>query len=249
MLNLANRSILCYNQIKKVNDMKIYFIRHGHPDYKNNCLTELGKIQASACAERLKNSNIERIFSSTMGRASQTAEFTAKLFELEVTQYDFIREIGWTSIDGEPIIANGHPWLCADHLVSEGRPVADKDWRSIDPFCRSKVIDSVKTVSDGIDSWLSELGYQRDGEYYRVLEKEPYKTVAMFSHAGSSTAAMSHMLNIPFPQLCEILDVDFTSITIIELSGEVGSLVSPKIRILNDAKHIVNISSENFYGN
>lgn len=107
--------------------MKIYFIRHGHPDYKNNCLTELGKIQASACAERLKNSNIERIFSSTMGRASQTAEFTAKLLDLEVTQYDFIREIGWTSIDGEPIIANGHPWLCADHLVSEGRPVADND--------------------------------------------------------------------------------------------------------------------------
>ena len=25
--------------------MKIYFVRHGHPDYKNDCLTELGHKQ------------------------------------------------------------------------------------------------------------------------------------------------------------------------------------------------------------
>ena len=28
--------------------MIIYFVRHGHPDYKNDCLTELGKKQAEA---------------------------------------------------------------------------------------------------------------------------------------------------------------------------------------------------------
>ena len=28
--------------------MKIYFIRHGDPDYKNDCLTELGRKQAAA---------------------------------------------------------------------------------------------------------------------------------------------------------------------------------------------------------
>ena len=38
--------------------MKIFFVRHGHPDYKNDCLTELGRKHAQAAAERLKNSGI-----------------------------------------------------------------------------------------------------------------------------------------------------------------------------------------------
>ena len=46
--------------------MKIYFIRHGHPDYKNDCLTELGHRQAAAAAEKLKDSGIGQIFSSTI---------------------------------------------------------------------------------------------------------------------------------------------------------------------------------------
>ena len=49
--------------------MKIYFVRHGHPDYKTDSLTELGKKQAQAAAERLKNCNIERVFASSKGRA------------------------------------------------------------------------------------------------------------------------------------------------------------------------------------
>ena len=41
--------------------MTIYFVRHGHPDYKNDCLTELGKKQAQKAAERLRDSGIETI--------------------------------------------------------------------------------------------------------------------------------------------------------------------------------------------
>lgn len=35
--------------------MKIYFIRHGHPNYKKDCLTELGHLQAAAAAIELSN--------------------------------------------------------------------------------------------------------------------------------------------------------------------------------------------------
>ena len=232
-----------------MNVMKIYFVRHGHPDYKNDSLTELGKKQARAAAERLKDSGIERVYSSSCGRAFQTAEYTAKQFGLEVIPCDFIRELGWASIDGEPIYANGQPWLVADSFVAAGKSVAEKDWMLTDPFCKSTVVDCVKTVEEGLDDWLAELGYKREGEYYRVTGNDLYNTVAMFSHAGSSSAAMAHMLNIPFPQFCEILDIYCTSVTVIELFGEAGALVSPKIRILNDAKHIENISAENVYGN
>lgn len=51
--------------------MDIYFIRHGHPNYETDSLTELGNKQAKAVSNRLKNCNIERIYSSTMGRADR----------------------------------------------------------------------------------------------------------------------------------------------------------------------------------
>lgn len=229
--------------------MKIYFVRHGHPDYKNDCLTELGKKQAQAAANRLKNIKIERVFASTQGRDVQTAEYTAKILDLEVLPCDFIREVGWCSIDGTQIYANGQPWLVADSFIAAGKSIADKNWMYAEPFSKSIVVKSVKTVSEGMDALLETLGYKREGEHYRVTENDKYKNVAIFSHAGSSTAAISHMLNIPFPQFCEMVDIECTSITIIELSGETGSLVTPKIRILNDTKHTKDLFCENIYGN
>ena len=35
--------------------MILYFVRHGHPNYKHDCLTDLGKLQAAAAAERLRH--------------------------------------------------------------------------------------------------------------------------------------------------------------------------------------------------
>ena len=32
--------------------MRMIFVRHGHPDYKNDCLTDLGRKQAEAAADR-----------------------------------------------------------------------------------------------------------------------------------------------------------------------------------------------------
>ena len=229
--------------------MKIYFIRHGHPDYKNDCLTELGHKQAEAAADRLKDSGIERIFSSSNGRAFQTAKHTAKRLGLEVISCDFMREIGYGSIDNKPILAKGHPWSIVDIHASEGKSLLDRDWRTKDPFCRNKVVECVETVTLGFDAWLEELGYKREGEYYRVMGEDTEKIVAMFSHAGASSAALSHMFNIPFPQFLGTFDIDFTSITVIRLSDKTGELIYPKICLFNDTKHIEEIAGENVYGN
>ena len=53
--------------------MRILFVRHGHPNYELDCLTELGKKQAEAAALRLKDEGIEEIYASTCGRAFETA--------------------------------------------------------------------------------------------------------------------------------------------------------------------------------
>ena len=59
--------------------MRIILVRHGHPDYANDCLTPLGRLHAAAAAQRLQDEGIQKIFSSTCGRAMETARHTADL--------------------------------------------------------------------------------------------------------------------------------------------------------------------------
>ena len=59
--------------------MRLIFVRHGEPDYVNDCLTENGILQAKATAERLKKEDIKAVYSSPNGRARETASFTMPL--------------------------------------------------------------------------------------------------------------------------------------------------------------------------
>ena len=229
--------------------MIIYFVRHGHPDYKNDCLTPLGKKQAEKAAEVISALGINEIYASTKGRALETAEPTAKILGLPVIPCDFMREITWESLDGEPVMANGHPWDIANAFAAEGMSLADPDWRNKEPFSKCALPKSVDKVIKGFDGLLAELGYTREGDYYRVTGENTDKTIAIFSHAGSSSAVISHLLNVPFPQLVGFFSVSFTSITKISLSGKKGQLVLPKLKFSNEAKHIEGITVDNVYGN
>ena len=98
--------------------MRIIFVRHGHPDYAHDCLTELGRQHAAAAALRLQDEGIEAIYSSTHGRAMETASHLAEALHLPVTGCEFMREINWGSVDGEPLFADGHPWDTVDRMVA-----------------------------------------------------------------------------------------------------------------------------------
>lgn len=218
--------------------MRIIFVRHGHPNYRKDCLTELGQLHAAAAAERLKDEGICEIHSSSHGRAVETAQHTADKLGLSVIQHDFMREIGWGSLDGSELEHNGHPWLTVDSMVERGMDLTRTDWREVEPFCRNRTVGFVDKVEKGIDNWLRELGYEREGTFYRVVGSNTNRTVAMFSHAGASSAAMSHILSLPFPYFCKVMEMSFTSITIIELSDAQGELTMPRIEISGDSRHI-----------
>lgn len=227
--------------------MRIIFVRHGHPNYEKDCLTELGHLQAEAAAQRLACENIEKIYSSTQGRAVQTAEHIANKAGLDIEQLDFMREIAWGSVDDDLIPHNGHPWFTADDMVTNGESILNPDWASIPYFCRNKVVESVKKIDKAFDCWLSSLGYEREGKFYRV-GKSTYDTVVLASHGGSSSAVLAHIFNLPFSFVIGTLRPDFTGITVIDFSGEEGTLISPRIEVLNDAAHIKELSTDNVYG-
>ena len=64
--------------------MRLIFVRHGEPDYEKDCLTENGIKQAKSTAERLRGEDIRAIYASPMGRAIQTASFTAEMHGVEI---------------------------------------------------------------------------------------------------------------------------------------------------------------------
>ena len=218
--------------------MRIVFVRHGEPNYEKDCLTERGRIQARAAAERLREEGIETIFSSPFGRAAETARATAEALNLPVNILDFMHELHWGSADGQPIFADGHPWNIADELARQGWDPGNPAWREHPFFVNNRVTAEADNVAAETDRWLRTLGYERRGAYYRcVREDDRQATVALFSHGGSSSAALAHILNSPFPQACGLFHFEFTGITVIRLSREPGSQTAPALELVNDSRH------------
>lgn len=226
--------------------MKLIFVRHGHPDYAKDCLTELGHAQARAVAKRLENETIRHIYASSCGRAVETAEYIAKVHGMDVEQCDFMREISWGSTDDTPLALNGHPWRVVDAMAADGQPLLNPNWATEEPFSRNKVVARVEYIGQEFDKLLAKHGYERDGDYYRVCTKND-DTYVIASHGGASSSVWARMFNLPFPFICASVHPEFTSITIVELNGEEGTRIEPRFLTLNEYKHIEGLETELVY--
>lgn len=219
--------------------MRIVFVRHGEPDYARDCLTELGRVQAKKAAQRLLGEGIGEIYASPLGRARETAQAAAEVLGLPVKTLDFMEEVRWGSADGEELYAGGHPWAIADEMARQGMELNRPDWRDAPWFRTNRVVECVDRVERGIDEWLAGFGYLREGKHYRhTVEEEQHKTVALFSHGGSSCAAMGHILGLPFPYAIALLHLDFTGITVVRLDSRAGIGAIPQLKCSNDTAHL-----------
>lgn len=239
--------------------MRIVFVRHGHPNYVNDCLTELGRKHAAAAAERLKDEGISEIYSSTNGRALETAGYVAEKYGLPIVKCEFMREISWGSVDNEPLFLDGHPWSTVDAMVAKGESILNPNWAKEEPFVKNKMVGYTENIATSLDEWLKNLGYTRESLYYRVAGKNAVnadgnrintvKTIAAFGHGGAGSAIFSHLFNLPYPFVCTTINQDYTGITIVELPDTPGALVKPRFEIMNDARHIKDLRIENIYEN
>ena len=227
--------------------MRLILVRHGHPNYELDCLTPLGHRQAEAAADRLQKENIDVFYASTCGRALETAEHTASRYGLQVTGLPFMREVTW-GCNGKPNDPAGHPWNLVDRMILEGKTLRNANWQEIPPFLGNSICGNVNLIGEEFDKWLETLGYTREGDYYRAGENTA-KTVALFSHGGSSNAVLAHIFNMPFPFVIQVFRADFTSVTVLNFPDTPGELVMPVLELVNDCAHIRGIASEQFYGN
>jgi len=89
--------------------MIIFFIRHGETiwnkkrilqGHKDSPLTPKGKISAQKFGERLKKENIEKIYSSDLGRCVQTAEIINRFLNVKLIKTAELRERNFGNLNG-----------------------------------------------------------------------------------------------------------------------------------------------------
>lgn len=214
--------------------MRIIFVRHGEPDYARDCLTGEGRRQAAAVAERLAGEGIREIYASPLGRAAQTAAFTARRLKLPVVTLDYMREITW---GGAGIPEDGHPWTLADRMLEEGFDFQTGDWRA-HPYFRGNAATACEAdIVARFDAFLAARGYVRAGGRYLCRGGDD-RTIALFSHGGSGACALARLLSLPFPWVAAVMPYDYTSVIIVELPAREGEYVHPRLALFNDAAHI-----------
>ena len=229
--------------------MRLIFVRHGEPDYANDCLTETGKKQAINVAMRLKDEDISAIYSSPMGRALETASYTANSHNLEIQRLDFMHEIDWENKEEntEKVPYNGHPWTLAYELLTENPEyVGSANWDTHHFFKDNICFDYYEKVSKGFDSFLEQFGlFRKDGLY--ECKEENNKNIALFAHGGSGSVMFSHVLSLPFPFVLTSMPYGVCSISIIDFTAQNGEMIIPRLELFNDMDHIESYKRETLH--
>ena len=218
--------------------MKLLFVRHGHPDYQNDCLTPLGKIQAEQVAKRLMKEPISAIYSSSFGRAKETAAPYAALTNLPVTILDWMHEVNWRPKDGiGDEHMKYHPWLLSFDMVKAGENPLTADLQNVEFYKNSTISDCYDLICRESDTWLSGLGYERKEHGY-ICTRENDDTIVLFAHHGSGTCLFSHLMNIPLLGMFANFGYTYTGISEFDFEGKTGEFLMPTLSLFNEHSHI-----------
>ena len=221
--------------------MFIYVIRHGEPDYSTDTLTELGQKQAELLAERFSDKIFDRIFSSPLGRAKQTAMPTC------IKQNKSLEELPWLSeksaFNAMSTIINGERnWWFS---VQNTRIRKFDDAQKLATDQSKSFYDS---VSADYNNFLLEMGYKKCDEGYRIINDE-YNRIALFCHDGISRVFLSYALSIPFHTFCGSFSIPHSGVTVLNFESTKDRVTAPRCLVFSDLSHLYTTGMKRNYNN
>lgn len=217
--------------------MKLVIIRHGDPDYANDCLTQKGQREADLLAERVQKLNADHYYCSPLGRAVQTSEIALKNIGKSARVLPWLEE--FTARVSDP--QTGQQRIAWDLLPSFWATQPDmfeKDKWFDTPIMRdAKVGEKYREVCSGLDALLEKHGYRRDGCLYRAVRSND-DTVVLFCHFAIESVMVSHLLNISFPAIVHGFFAATTSVTVLETEERHGDIAYFRCRTFGDTSHL-----------
>ncbi len=182
--------------------MLLYVIRHGDPDYAQDSLTPLGWRQAEAVGKRLTQAGIDRVFSSPLGRAKDTAKPLCELLHKELTVLDWLSEHdAWNDIScdngkgGKNFVFNVHgsQEFKTDDLLF----ISPEEYDKTEKAFGMSVEKAWQRVGQGSDKLMEDLGYTRISRALYEASPGSEEHVAVFCHEGASMVWLSYLMGIP----------------------------------------------------
>jgi len=230
--------------------MLLYIVRHGDPIYETDSLTERGKLQAQAVGKRMLDAKIDRIFSSPMGRAKQTAEPACKLLGLEKQIEDWTHEIEDERLTPFPDGERKSISLLQNTYYRENGNIDLPYDKAYDctGINQSQMRSAVQYIEDHGKEFLERLGYREENGVYRILRNNE-ENVALFCHAAFARAWISVLLHIPLHIMWASFGYTHTGVTVIEFKNNDNGLTAPKCLCYSDVSHLYADSLDLKYNN
>ena len=210
--------------------MLLYIIRHADPDYENNTITEFGWEEAHALAEWLKDKQIDKIYTSPLGRAIDTAR---PIMELKGMTHEILP---WTEESMDYMESHR---MTKDSDCSYSVSV-EKGVHDFKDFMESERMERIENMIKCSDEFLASHGFKReDGLFYKV-ENYNDDVIAVFCHGGFGGAWIAHLLGIAPGIMFPAISLNTSSITTFEFRNEKTGYTRPILRRLGEITHIYN---------
>ena len=219
--------------------MLLYIVRHGDPDYATDTLTERGWKQAEAVGKRIADSGIDRIFSSPMGRARQTAEPACRLLGLPCHIEEWTHEIEGERLTPFPDGKLKSVTSVQNSLYREKGGINlpyDQAFEAAG-FNQSGMKGAVQYIEENGREFLERLGYKEEDGVYRILHRNEEK-IALFCHSAFARAWLSTLLHIPIHLMWAGMNYTHTGVTVIEFRNYEDGFTAPRCLCYSDMSHL-----------
>lgn len=199
---------------------KLIFVRHAEAEgnkirrfhgWTDSSITERGHLQAQRVADRLKDMDIDVIYSSSLTRTLQTAEYISMVKGLPIIRTDKLKEI------------NGGDWedLPWDEL-QEKWPDAYETWDNS---------PHIHQMPNGES--MEEFQKRLVDEVMHIIRQNKGKNICIVTHGTAIRALICHFRACMLEEMINVAWCDNTAITIMEYYDGVFTTITE-----GDATHL-----------
>lgn len=216
--------------------MILDLIRHGDPNYAQDCLTDLGRREAKALGDFLASAGLTHLYASSLGRAQETAQAVALTTGLPIQTLPWTRELTGVYYEVEPFGRFAPFVLPAEVLYSEVPRPRYEGWETQRYLDDPGIVERVAEMREGSDALLAAHGYVREGVLYRIAPGSQ-DHLAVVCHGGLGATWLGHLLNLPMVAAWAGLYVACASVTTLIMEERGGAYAFPRMIRMGDLTH------------
>lgn len=215
--------------------MRIIIIRHADPDYEHDCVTEVGKKEIVALGKMYHASDFDEVYASPLGRAKLTAEGVIK-DQKKINIEPWLKEFTYKVYDEQ-----NNPKLTwdflPDYFTSHPEYYDNHQYLDSELFKTGEIKKYYQEIITNLDDILARHGYVRKNDYYEV-KKPNRQTIVFFCHLGTMSVLMSHLMNVPYVVLAQVMCCPPTGVTTLASEERRNGVAQFRCLSYGDTSHL-----------